>query len=121
MSGGGAARAAPTGGAVQGGVAKLITIYWRDIPAQVIGRSGRANIKSQLPPRFAKAIDRAALRAGRGRSDAYLADWRRDSRACAGNLEQAVAAEVERLEREFPEEVLRNVVRADGIVDRHNN
>ena len=58
-------------------MAKLITIYWRDIPAQVIGRAGRGKFKRELDPRFPKAIDRAAMRAGRGSSDAYLEDWRR--------------------------------------------
>ena len=61
---------------------KLITVYWRDIPAQVIGREGRRNVKKQLAPRFADAIDRAAMRAGRGSSDAYLSDWRRENYAC---------------------------------------
>ena len=53
-------------------MAKLICIYWRDIPAQVVGRVGRNNFKKELEPRFAQAIDRAAMRAGRGSSDAYL-------------------------------------------------
>ena len=54
-------------------MAKLICIYWRDIPAQVVVRAGRKNsVKKELAPRFAKAIDRAAMRAGRGSSDAYL-------------------------------------------------
>ena len=39
---------------------KLITIYWRDIPAQVIGQQGRQRIKQELDRRFAVAIDRAA-------------------------------------------------------------
>jgi hypothetical protein len=59
-------------------MAKLICIYWRDIPAQVVGRAGRrSGFKKELAPRFAQAIDRAAMRAGRGSSDAYLEDWRR--------------------------------------------
>ena len=45
-------------------MAKLICIYWRDIPAQVVGREGRKNVKKVLAPRFAEAIDRAAMRAG---------------------------------------------------------
>ena len=40
-------------------MAKLICIYWRDIPAQVVGREGRKNVKKVLAPRFAEAIDRA--------------------------------------------------------------
>ena len=60
-------------------MAKLITIYWRDIPAQVMGRKGRTTaFKRVLGPRFQRAIDRAAMRAGRGSSDHYLDDWRRE-------------------------------------------
>ena len=68
-------------------MAKLISIYWRDIPAQVVGRQGRTNFKKELDPRFAKAIDRAAMRAGRGSSDAYLEDWRRETELVEGDLE----------------------------------
>ena len=98
-------------------MAKLITVYWRDIPAQVIGRQGRGNHKKELPTRFAKAIDRAAMRAGRGSSDAYLADWRRDSRVVDGDIEQLVEAEANRLVEEFPEDFLESVVKAGGIVE----
>ena len=67
-------------------MAKLITVYWRDIPAQVIGKSGRYRVKAVLPQRFATAIDRAAMRAGKGSSDAYLDEWRRASRSVSGDL-----------------------------------
>ena len=66
---------------------KLITIYWRDIPAQVIGRAGRGKIRKELASRFAQAIDRAAMRAGRGSSDAYLEDWRREAQSVSGDLQ----------------------------------
>jgi hypothetical protein len=99
-------------------VQKLITIYWRDIPSQVIGRKGRKSaVKQVLPPRFEHAIDRAAMRAGRGSSDAYLADWRRVSRPCEADLEETVAAEVERLDREFPPDVLERIIRAKGVAE----
>ena len=97
-------------------MAKLITVYWRDIPAQVMGRRGRTTaFKQALGPRFQRAIDRAAMRAGRGSSDAYLADWRRESRPCDGDLERAVRDEVTRLESEFPLDILETVVRAGGL------
>jgi hypothetical protein len=96
-------------------LARLITVYWRDIPAQVVGRKGRTTAAKQvLHPRFQRAIDRAAMRAGRGSSDHYLADWRRESRACEGDLEGAVADEVARLEGEWSAERLETVVRAGG-------
>ena len=58
-------------------MARKILVYWRDIPAQVIVQSGRKREKILLSSRFQKAIDRAAMRAGKGSSDAYLSEWRR--------------------------------------------
>ena len=46
-----------------GFVGKLTIIYWRDIPAQVVGQQGRKRYKQVLEGRFAVAIDRAAMRA----------------------------------------------------------
>ncbi|MBT5388840.1 MAG: hypothetical protein HOJ99_00370 [Porticoccaceae bacterium] len=54
-----------------------IEVLWRDIPAQVLVKSGRLRGKAMLSHRFQAAIDRAAMRAGKGGSDEYLADWRR--------------------------------------------
>ncbi|MDH3490756.1 MAG: virulence factor [Gammaproteobacteria bacterium] len=96
-------------------MAKLISIYWRDIPAQVVGREGRKNVKQQLAPRFAMAIDRAAMRAGRGSSDAYLADWRRETEIVTGDLEALVAERVAMLESRFSDEYLESVVKAGGL------
>lgn len=99
-------------------MAKLISIYWRDIPAQVVGRAGRKNVKKELPPRFAKAIDRAAMRAGRGSSDAYLADWRRETEMVSGDLEALVAERASALEAQFDDETLEATVKAGGIVQK---
>jgi len=98
-------------------MAKLICIYWRDIPAQVIGRKGRTKAKKELAPRFAKAIDRAAMRAGRGSSDAYLDDWRRESEDVAGDLETLVNQKVAALESEFDDTYLESVVKAGGSIE----
>jgi hypothetical protein len=97
-------------------MAKLISIYWRDIPAQVVGRQGRDNYKKELEPRFAKAIDRAAMRAGRGSSDAYLADWRRETEMVSGDIEALVNARVAELQDRFDDETLEATVKAGGVV-----
>jgi cvfA/B/C family virulence factor len=97
-------------------MAKLICIYWRDIPAQVVGRKGRKNIKHILAPRFAEAIDRAAMRAGRGSSEAYLADWRRESEDVSGDLQALVENRVAALESEFDDDLLEAVVKAGGLL-----
>jgi hypothetical protein len=96
-------------------MAKLTVIYWRDIPAQVIGQVGRKRHKQELAARFAVAIDRAAMRAGRGSSKAYLEDWRRESRPVEGDMQAVVSEEVARLEAAFPEELLELVVKAGGV------
>ena len=98
---------------------KLITIYWRDIPAQVIGQQGRQRIKQELDKRFAVAIDRAAMRAGKGSSDAYLSEWRRETSRCDadGELRQIAAGEVARLESEFSDERLVALIRNHGSAE----
>lgn len=99
-------------------MAKLICIYWRDIPAQVLVRAGRKNsVKKELEPRFAKAIDRAAMRAGRGSSDAYMADWRRESEDVDGDFETLVNERVAMLEAQFDNEFLEKVVKAGGSIE----
>jgi len=99
-------------------MAKLISIYWRDIPAQVVGRAGRRDgVKKELQPRFAKAIDRAAMRAGRGSSDAYLEDWRRESEDVTGDLQLLVDERVAALESQFDDEFLEAVVKAGGLIE----
>lgn len=99
-------------------MAKLICIYWRDIPAQVVGRAGRkSSVKKELQPRFATAIDRAAMRAGRGSSDAYLEDWRRESEDVEGDLEALVNERVAYLESQFDDDFLEAVVKAGGLIE----
>lgn len=95
--------------------AKLITVYWRDIPAQVIARKGRESAKAMLSARFQEAIDRAAMRAGRGASDAYLAEWRRESRACGEALQAEVDARAAALEAEYSDDDLDSLAKAKGI------
>ena len=100
---------------------KLTTIYWRDIPAQVIGRQGRKRCRQELDRRFAEAIDRAAMRAGKGSSKAYLEEWRRESRPAEGDLEEAVRREVEKLESQFPPERLEAVTKSGGIINEESS
>ena len=97
-------------------MASLIIISWRDIPAQVIVKRGRETAKVQLSARFQEAVDRAAMRAGKGTSDAYLADWKRsEARPCGEDLQAEAAAEAERIEARFSDEDLEKLIRAKGL------
>ena len=101
------APAHPDGEAGCPGMASLIIISWRDIPAQVVVKRGRETAKVQLSPRFQEAVDRAAMRAGKGSSDAYLADWKRsEARPCGDDLQAEVAGEAARIEARYTDEEL---------------
>ena len=97
-------------------MAALIIISWRDVPAQVIVKRGRDVAKVPLSARFQEAVDRAAMRAGRGSSDAYLADWRRSApRACGDDLQAEAAAAAADIEARYSDEDLERLIRAKGI------
>jgi Virulence factor len=94
---------------------QLIVISWRDIPAQVVVKRGRETAKVQLSQRFQEAVDRAAMRAGKGSSDAYLADWKRSSpRPCGDDLSAEAQAEAARLESRYSDQDLERIIRAKG-------
>ena len=97
---------------------KQILIYWRDIPAQVIVQRGRKREKAKLSARCQEAIDRAAMRAGKGSSDAYLSEWRRISSSIDSDaaLHEIAEQEVSRLESEFSDELLLQIIRNHGTV-----
>ncbi len=97
-------------------MAALTIISWRSIPAQVIVKRGRETAKVQLSARFQEAIDRAAMRAGKGSSSAYLADWERSApRPCGENLMAEAQAEAERLEARYSDEQLERLIRNKGV------
>jgi hypothetical protein len=98
-------------------MASLIIISWRDIPAQVVVKRGRETAKVQLSQRFQEAVDRAAMRAGKGSSDAYLADWKRsDPAPCGEDLPAEAAAAAAHLEASFTDEQLEALIRAKGLL-----
>jgi hypothetical protein len=95
---------------------RLIVVTWRDIPAQVIVKRGRETARAPLSDRFQIAIDRAAMRAGKGSSDAYLADWKRsEPRACSDDIEQEAREEAQRLETRYSDDDLERLIRARGL------
>lgn len=97
-------------------MATLTIISWRDIPAQVIAKRGRESAKVQLSARFQEAVDRAAMRAGKGASDAYLADWKRsEPRPCGEDIHAEAAAEAARIEARFSDADLEQLIRAKGL------
>ena len=100
-------------------MANLITLYWRDIPAQVIAERGRGRKREQakieLPRRFSVAIDAAAMRDGVESTDDYLSEWRRaEPEECGEDLEAEAAVRAAELDDEYTSEILRALVENGG-------
>ena len=94
---------------------EMVTIYWRDIPAQVTAMSDGDKGSWLLEERFQVAIDRAAGIAGLTDADDYVLQWRRDSKPCAGNPEEAARTEAERLQQEYTRDRVRALVDNGGL------
>jgi hypothetical protein len=94
-----------------------IIVYWRDIPAQVLVKRGRERGKCILSHRFQAAIDRAAMRAGKGGSDEYLADWRRETTSLEAGDEPQILAEqlAHDMEKQFSDDDIKVLIKNKGL------
>lgn len=94
-----------------------IIVYWRDIPSQVIVKKGRHREKVLLQQRFQQAIDRAAMRARKLDSDAYMGEWKREKSLLADrdDLKTAVLREAQQIEADYPAERLLQLVKNHGL------
>ncbi len=92
---------------------RLVTVYWRDIPLTVNAQSGRTRFTQQLPRRFRRAVDNAAVSMPTALA-AARADWRAESRMCTYDLELEVVAQVSRLDDVYGTERLRRLVSNQG-------
>ena len=96
-------------------MAKLTTLYWRDIPAQVIAKKRPENVKRVLSERFALAIDKAAMRARMAGTDAYLEQWRQETVNCSKDLQAAAEAAASKLEQAYDDDRLAKLTRSGGV------
>ena len=94
---------------------KIVTIYWRDIPSQVTVQEGRKRAKKLLPARYQEAIDRAAMRAKKTDTDAYLDDWVRVNKKGEGDLDEILERTVADIEAKYTDETLGILIRNKGL------
>ena len=96
-------------------MANRIVVYWRDIPAQVIIKKGRATAKRELSLRFTEAIDMCAMRTGAAETDDYLAEWRRaDPVEVSDDLEAEADKAAAEFEAAYDKERLVALVKGGG-------
>ena len=98
-------------------MAELLVVLWRDIPAQVIARrSRREQMKRVLAPRFAEAIDKAAMRGQARDAEHYLQAWRKSApEPCGDDLKQVAEERARRLEEEYDDERLAALIASGGV------
>lgn len=96
-------------------MAQLTILYWRDIPSQIVVKAGRVSAKRELPERFVKAIDAAAMRSGASGTDDYLAAWRRGAPVVCGDALEAEADKAAaRVDAEYDGARLAKLVAQEG-------
>ena len=93
---------------------EVVVILWRDIPAQINGRVGEQRHQAILPHRFQKAIDRAAMVAGKKTAQEYVGEWRRTSYPLTGELAETIDSIAASIEVEFTNERLHTLVDNGG-------
>ena len=94
---------------------EVVTIYWRDIPAQVNGQAGRDRHQVLLSTKFQRAVDRAKRKAGIYTADDDIAQWRRESAPCEGAVAAAAEAAAAALESAYSREFLGRLAYAGGL------
>jgi hypothetical protein len=94
---------------------EMVTIYWRDIPAQVTATVDGDKGSWLLEERFQVAIDRAAGVAGLTNADDYVLQWRRVSEPCAGDPEKNAQSEAERLQDLYTSDRVRGLINNGGL------
>lgn len=99
----------------RGNANELVTIFWRDIPAQVTATANGERGSWLLEERFQVAIDRAATVAGLTDADDYVLEWRRETQPCEGDPQAAAEQEANRLESAYTRERVRALVETGGV------
>lgn len=94
-------------------MARYQIMYWKDIPNVVRVWQGQEEVKKQLSPRFALAIDAIATAEGETDADVYLDSWHwgpeEEREGTPGAVAEMLVAE---LEAAWPKERLAARVRA---------
>lgn len=94
---------------------EMVTIFWRDIPAQVTANVAGEKGSWLLEERFQVAIDRAAGVAGLTDADDYVLEWRRVAQPFDGDPVAGAQAEAERLQEIYTRDRVRALVDNGGL------
>jgi hypothetical protein len=94
---------------------EVVVIMWRDIPAQVNGQAGRERHQVLLDAKFQRAIERAKRKAHIATAQEDVAQWRRLSAPCDGDVARAAEETARRLDEEYSEQRLGTIAYNGGV------
>ena len=100
-------------------MARIITVFWRDIPTQIIAEDGtgrnRKQIKLELSKRFMISVDSSAMMANCQDSEEYLQYWRKSEPKIIGiDLEKEANLLKENIEESYDNFRLKELVKNGG-------
>ena len=91
-------------------MAKVRTMYWKEIPVQVQAQDESGQMSKQLDTRFQEGVDKIALLDGSSGSDDYLMAWEwGEYTEMKGSAEEAAVKVVERINKGFPQDFVARV------------
>jgi metal-sulfur cluster biosynthetic enzyme len=93
----------------------IVTIWWRDIPAQVNGINGLERVQIKLDWRFQWAIERAARKASLNDAHEFTKRWRRTTAPVDGDVGEAARIEAARIDARFDDDLLTVLVESGGV------
>jgi len=93
----------------------VVTIYWRDIPAQVNVTTTEGTEKVLLHDRFQVAIDRAATVAGLTDTQDYVEQWRKETVPVITDAASEARSRAAEIDAAFPRERLDAIVALGGL------
>ncbi len=93
----------------------LVTIYWRDIPAQVSVTTEIGTEKILLDEHFQVAIDRAAVVAGLTDTHDYVNEWRRETEPIEGDSVEAAQAIAQHINTSYTRDRIEALVANGGL------
>ena len=91
-------------------MAKVRTMYWKEIPVQVQALDDSGAVSRQLDDRFQEGVDAISMLDGSSGSDEYLDAWEWGEYAeVEGPAAEAAAALAERLNAGFPQDFVARI------------
>ena len=101
-------------------MAKVRTMYWKEVPVQVQGQDESEQVSKPLDDRFQQGVDAISMFDGSSGSDDYLMGWEwGEYRDVDGAAEEAAEAVADHFNQGFPQDFVARIrdLHSSGLRD----